>query len=651
MASRSRTRQQSQVPWIALLLALAFGLVTLRSEGTSAPLVEAAGSRLAEASSFFDEHPYLLAGPALRAHRSPASLERKRHEYEREREARGQRPVGAERIRREQGELDRMLAEASAALEELPARRYGVDPDEWRPHTLVTHVFVHSGVWHLVGNVLLLVLIGVYLEPALRPVRAILVLASAAVGSGLGYAFALPGLDHVMIGASGMLAGLLAVFVWDFWESHSEVFFTATAATGMVWLALPGWVGVPWSLAHPGVDLLGPLPGGHLAYWSYAGGAVAALSVHWVLGLLAGGPKGAAASHSARTSTGSSGLDDALKARADGRDEAAFQQLQVVMAKEPEQLDAALLMWDVARSLGKHDKAEAAMLRAIRLEIERGESAAAVRHWQEISGREIPREADPSLLLRVAALLRLDDHPRAASAALREALNRASGDNLAAVAGRVARAAQELDPQIAHDAAWLALNNSEPSIEERKSLEDLLAVVVPKLPGGEVIMSRAWEDEKPPEPIDVGKFARVLDMVSAVPTELDDEGLHIATRGGSKKRVLYERIEAIGVCAVQGLSQKPVLLVDLVLNWKHADEKLRLIRMRADRFDPRTLVPADSALESFRQLVTMLLERTDATPLPDRQAVLGNPFAAFDDQAVYERTVLMAESPLSENDA
>ena len=73
--------------------------------------------------------------------------------------------------------------------------------------------------------------------------------------------------------------------------------------------------------------------------------------------------------------------------------------------------------------------------------------------------------------------------------------------------------------------------------------------------------------------------------------------------------------------------------------------------MRADKFDPRRIAPADTPLESFRKLVAGLLESTGGTPLPDRDSALGNPFASFDELAIYDRTVLMAEAPLSENDA
>jgi membrane associated rhomboid family serine protease len=648
------SRAGGSLPWLALLLASLFGVATLQAAAGSEARVETARERLRVAEEYFAEHPYLDPGAALRGLRSRETLEDARSSWERKREARGGMDVLPRIARRQQEELDGVLSEATAALEELPARRYGLHPGHWRPAALLTHVFLHSGIWHLAGNVLLLLLLGVYLEPALGPVRKGCILLGGTLGAGLGFVFTAPGMDRVMIGSSGLLAGLLAVFAWDQRESRREGYYVTALVAGLVWLLLPPWIGIPWSLAHPGVELLGPAPSPRLIYGSYAGGIIGAGAVYAVVALLAGRrEEGASVAHGARTSTGSLGLDEALKARAAGREEAAFSLLTALLAREPEQLDAALLLADVSHSLGRKQKAEEAMLRAIRIEAKRNESAPAVRHWLDLTERAIPRGADPALLIRMATLLRHHEHPRAASAALREALARSAGSNVAPIAARVARAGQELDPKLAHEAAWRALGSPELTLEERQNLEDLLGVLIPKLPGGEVGLSEAWRrEEGAPEVIDVETRIRVLDVVRATPVEIDAEGIHIATGSGTRKRVLFGRIEAVAVAAVEGLADKPVLVVDLVLNWRDAREhRLRVIRMRGDKFDPRRIAPAESPLDSFRKVVSLVLERAKALPLPDRDSALGNPFASFQELALYERGVLMAESPLADGDA
>ena len=653
MGSSATRSASGSLPWVSLLLATVFGLATIQAVGASRPQVALAEERLRDAIGYFEAHPYLEPGDVVRDKLTHARVMELRANHEQRREAEGDPPVIAGIMRRQQKELDGIAYEVRQAIAALPVRALGVDPSEWRPTTLLTYVALHSGTFHLAGSLLLLLLIGLFLEPALGPTRMLLVSTFATLGAGMGYAFSLPDVGHVMIGSSGMLAGLLVVFAWELRVSRNEGFYPVTLVGGGLWLLLPSWLGTPWSLWHPGVELLSAMPSPTVVYTGLAGGVAGAMSSHLVLRLLGGRRDESNITHSAKTSTGSATLDQALKERAAGREESAYQMLTVLLHKEPEQLDAALLLSDVARSLGRHDAAESAMLRAIRIEAKRNETAAAVRHWLDLAQREVPRGADPALLIRVAALLRHHDHPRAASEALREALSRATGSNTAPVAMRIARAAQELDPTIAHDAAWRALGCPELSLEERQNLEDLLAVVMPKLPGAEVMISNAWSDEASrPAAIEIETHTRVLDLVRAVPLDLDEEGLHIATRGGRKKRILYDRIDAVAVAAVQGLSQKPVLVIDVVLNWAETREpRLRVLRMRGDKFDPRRVVDADSPLEAFRRLVETLIERASATPLPDRESALGSPFASFEEMALYERTVLMAESPLSESDA
>jgi len=103
----------------------------------------------------------------------------------------------------------------------------------------------------------------------------------------------------------------------------------------------------------------------------------------------------------------------------------------------------------------------------------------------------------------------------------------------------------------------------------------------------------------------------------------------------------------VSVAAVHGIGPKPVIVVDFVLNWMTPKtETLRVIRMRGDQFDPRRVLEGQgSAADSLRVFVKTVLERTDAIPLPDLAGALGRPFAAFEDLAIYQRTVLLVEGP------
>jgi hypothetical protein len=147
-----------------------------------------------------------------------------------------------------------------------------------------------------------------------------------------------------------------------------------------------------------------------------------------------------------------------------------------------------------------------------------------------------------------------------------------------------------------------------------------------------------------PAPIELELSARGLKAVVANPSELAEDGLVIEAEG-QKKRIPYERMDALAVVAIEGDTGSPVIVVDVILNWRAgADEPLRLIRMRSDRFDPCQLVAeAPSPLDAVRQIVGTLLERSDALPLPDAKSARGLPFASFVSLASYQRSVLSVE--------
>jgi len=97
---------------------------------------------------------------------------------------------------------------------------------------------------------------------------------------------------------------------------------------------------------------------------------------------------------------------------------------------------------------------------------------------------------------------------------------------------------------------------------------------------------------------------------------------------------------------VNGLSSKPVLVIDLIANWNDTEGgPLQLIRLRSDAFDVRTLVPgATRSVDAFRALLEQLLARTRAVPLPDLDGVRGQPFARYADLESYQREALLVEA-------
>jgi membrane associated rhomboid family serine protease len=145
----------------------------------------------------------------------------------------------------------------------------------------------------------------------------------------------------------------------------------------------------------------------------------------------------------------------------------------------------------------------------------------------------------------------------------------------------------------------------------------------------------------------VASVARFCDLkvIEAAPLELAEDGVVLQRVEGGRGRVDYAKVQALAVAAVKGLSPKPVLIIDLIVNWNDTGEgPLQLIRVRSDAFDVRKLMPqATRSIDAFRALQEQLLARTGAAPLPDRDAVRGRPFRTYSDLESYQREVLQVE--------
>lgn len=135
---------------------------------------------------------------------------------------------------------------------------------------------------------------------------------------------------------------------------------------------------------------------------------------------------------------------------------------------------------------------------------------------------------------------------------------------------------------------------------------------------------------------------RSAKVLEGVPVGIGEDALEVDIQGRGRGRIPYERIEAVAVAAVAGLSARPVLVMDLILNWKaDSGEPFKLIRITANRFDPMPLSPgAGSPLQALKDTIATVQKRSGASCLPDPAAVSGSPFRRFESLAEYEAEVL-----------
>jgi membrane associated rhomboid family serine protease len=661
------------VPWLSGLLVAAFAVFSVLAHLRHEQVTREGVAALDAAREYFLAHPYLEPGAALSTRLEEATLQQARSEFAQRQAASGiPTPEGV--IRRQQVELDETIQRAIASVGELPAQRVAFVPRQSPAYTWLAYPLLHVGNAVLIGNGLLLIFFGLYLERSFGAAAYAGLLVFLTLAGAAGWSITAPqGATHGLVGSTPLVAGLAAAFAASFIARRGEGFYIAGLVVAAFWILLPPWATAAWSFA--GLELVPtqPAPPPTAVYFpclaSIAAAAIAC-TMAWLLGI-------GADTHAEGSAVRAQDprLRRVMRARAAGRPREALELLAQHLATEPDHYEAAVAAWEVSRELGRDAEITASLLRVIRIELRRGLSAAALDHWLDLARGGIPDRTDPALLLQMALLLRENDHQSEAVRALRCALERSDDRANHVLAARIARAARGLDPGTTETAAWRALGSAELSLAERQSLEDLIgevlatpaaraaslariaAAAAPAVSAAAAAPAPAVATSAPaetapaaaprPAAIEIETSQRVLDAVLAVPLELAGEGVEIQTSQGQKKLVRYERIEAVAVAAVHGIAAKPVILVDLVLNWMTPkNETLRVIRMRGDQFDPRRLLAGQtSPTEALRAFVKTLLDRSNAIALPDPEAALGRPFVSFEELPIYQRAVLLVEGP------
>jgi len=133
-----------------------------------------------------------------------------------------------------------------------------------------------------------------------------------------------------------------------------------------------------------------------------------------------------------------------------------------------------------------------------------------------------------------------------------------------------------------------------------------------------------------------------LRTLEVTPVELSDEGLVAwEVAGEQRTRVHYRAIEAIAVAEIADLGGSGVLVIDLILRSTRPGRPRSSLRMRADAFDAAALFPERTdAGQALRALLSELLDRSGALPLPDPDSALAVRPQRYESLAAFEAATL-----------
>lgn len=151
------------------------------------------------------------------------------------------------------------------------------------PLSLFTSLFLHGGLFHLVGNMLYLWVFGDNIEDRIGSFRFLLFYLVCGVAATFAHIYADFDSRLPIVGASGAIAGVLAAYLWLHPTTPIKVlvpiFFFLRTVILPAWLVLGGWIllqvlEVSFRKFFPLQTMQG---GGGIAYVAHIGGFVAGL--------------------------------------------------------------------------------------------------------------------------------------------------------------------------------------------------------------------------------------------------------------------------------------------------------------------------------------------------------------------------------------
>lgn len=114
---------------------------------------------------------------------------------------------------------------ARQALHSTSAIRHGLTPDSFSFSALISHQFLHGGVMHLMGNLFFLIICGFAVEAAIGHLRFLGFYLLSGVGGGLLHTLFNLDSNIPLVGASGAISGVMAMYLAVFKLRKIEFFY------------------------------------------------------------------------------------------------------------------------------------------------------------------------------------------------------------------------------------------------------------------------------------------------------------------------------------------------------------------------------------------------------------------------------------------
>ena len=163
---------------------------------------------------------------------------------------------------------------------------WGFIPGQWSRHgglTLLSSMFLHGGIWHLVGNLYFLLICGDNVEDEFGKGKYILLLLASGLCASLLHALFDPRTEVPCVGASGFISGVIACYAVCFPRMRLSFALMSRSVFGAIlarrnWFSIPAWGAFAlWVVLQIVMAFLPRPGGGGVAYLAHIGGALPGL--------------------------------------------------------------------------------------------------------------------------------------------------------------------------------------------------------------------------------------------------------------------------------------------------------------------------------------------------------------------------------------
>lgn len=303
-------------------------------------------------------------------------------------------------------------------IERSPIKALGFIPGRFSLLRILSAMFVHASVWHLLTNLIFLWLVGCNIEESWGwKVFGGTYLASGAAAA-LSHLAAFGGSMVPMVGASGAIAGVMGAFMVRQFMTKIRFFYLALVIIRpfLGTFSLQAGVVLPvWLL----LQIIGARWGGSdVAYWAHIGGFCFGAAVGLSLKFL-GLEKRYLAPMLDREQEKlrlPSKLGQAYQSLDEGDRAKARALLQQAMNEEPGNLDAPLALARLAAEDGQDDIAGRCYNRVLEMRIDRGDQAGAAAAFDEVRGRNLEGRLSERAMFTMAGMMEREGQHQEAAA-------------------------------------------------------------------------------------------------------------------------------------------------------------------------------------------------------------------------------------------